>query len=296
MRCEGGRTGGPQAAEEPRGMDAREVRALARPDGSIVEVCSLAGNIRAFPNHLHDHYVVGALYASRRALTISARELHVLEPGDVFLVNPGDPHACDPLDDEPFAYRCANVPVAAMAALAGPDGGPADAPEPRFAVPVLRDPALFERADAFFKRGAHEGAPALDELDGLLRALLDAADAAAGGARACAELGGPVAAARAFVDKRYAERIALEDLAAVARTSRYALVRAFKRELGITPGRYIAAVRVMHAKSLLEQGCTPVEAAGLAGFADQAHLGRVFRNVTGLTPARYRAACAGDAI
>ena len=328
MRCEGGRTGGPQAAEEPRGMDAREVRALARPDGSIVEVCSLAGNIRAFPNHLHDHYVVGALYASRRALTISARELHVLEPGDVFLVNPGDPHACDPLDDEPFAYRCANVPVAAMAALVGPDGGPADAPEraraaggaptaevgavagpsgraadgsapvapaPRFAVPVLRDPALFERADAFFKRGAHEGAPALDELDGLLRALLDAADAAAGGARACAEPGGPVAAARAFVDKRYAERIALEDLAAVARTSRYALVRAFKRELGITPGRYIAAVRVMHAKSLLEQGCTPVEAAGLAGFADQAHLGRVFRNVTGLTPARYRAACAGDA-
>ncbi|WP_173011833.1 AraC family ligand binding domain-containing protein, partial [Gordonibacter urolithinfaciens] len=110
-------------------MDAREVRALARPDGSIVEVCSLAGNIRAFPNHLHDHYVVGALYASRRALTISARELHVLEPGDVFLVNPGDPHACDPLDDEPFAYRCANVPVAAMAALAGPDGGPADVPE-----------------------------------------------------------------------------------------------------------------------------------------------------------------------
>lgn len=51
----------------------------------------------------------------------------------------------------------------------------------------------------------------------------------------------------------------------------------------------------MHAKSLLEQGCTPVEAAGLAGFADQAHLGRVFRNVTGLTPARYRAACAKDA-
>ena len=145
MRCEGGRTGGPQAAEEPRGMDAREVRALARPDGSIVEVCSLAGNIRAFPNHLHDHYVVGALYASRRALTISARELHVLEPGDVFLVNPGDPHACDPLDDEPFAYRCANVPVAAMAALAGPDGGPADVPE-RARAAVRRSRAAGSRA------------------------------------------------------------------------------------------------------------------------------------------------------
>lgn len=338
MRCEGERAEGPQAEEGPRGMSAREVRALALPDGSIVEVCSLAGDIRAFPNHLHDHYVVGALYASRRALTVSARELHVLEPGDVFLVNPGDPHACDPLDDEPFSYRCANVPVGVMAALAkrggegmaeisgresvaggmppakaravagtadrgdvGANGqavaGPAarDACAPRFAVPVLHDPALFARADAFFTRAAHEGPAALFDLDGLLRALLDAADAAAGGARACAEPGGPVAAARTFVDARYADRIALEDMAAVAGTSRYALVRAFKRELGITPGRYLTAVRVMHAKSLLEQGCTPVEAAGLAGFADQAHLGRVFRNVTGLTPARYRAACAGDA-
>ena len=111
MRCEGERVEGPQAEEGPRGMSAREVRALALPDGSVVEVCSLAGDIRAFPNHLHDHYVVGVLHASRRALTVSSRELHVLEPGDVFLVNPGEPHACDPLDDEPFSYRCANVPA-----------------------------------------------------------------------------------------------------------------------------------------------------------------------------------------
>ena len=323
MRCEGERVEGPQAEEGPRGMSAREVRALALPDGSVVEVCSLAGDILAFPNHLHDHYVVGVLHASRRALTVSSRELHVLEPGDVFLVNPGEPHACDPLDDEPFSYRCANVPVGVMAALskrggegtaggsaregaaaggmppaacgavAGSDGRAMRAP--RFAVPVLHDPALFARADALFARAAHEGPGALAELDGLLCALLAAADAAAGSARACAEPGGPVAAARTFVDARYADRIALEDMAAVAGTSRYALVRAFKRELGITPGRYLTAVRVMHAKSLLEQGCTPVEAAGLAGFADQAHLGRVFRNVTGLTPARYRAACAKDA-
>ena len=40
MRCEGGRTGGPQAAEEPRGMDAREVRALARPDRGDHEVAA----------------------------------------------------------------------------------------------------------------------------------------------------------------------------------------------------------------------------------------------------------------
>lgn len=270
-------------------MDAREVRAFARPDGSLVEVCSLAGNIRAFPNHLHDHYVVGALNASRRALTMGGRKLHVLEPGDVFLVNPGESHACDPLDDEPFAYRCANVPVSAVAALASVP----EAEAPRFAVPVLRDAALFDRADALFARAASdEGAAVLDALDALVADLLEAAAAAAAdGSGGPSAPGALVASARAFIDERYAERIALEDVAAVTGASRYALVRAFKRELGITPGRYLAAVRVMHAKSLLEQGRSPVEAAGLAGFADQAHLGRVFRNVTGLTPARYRAAC-----
>ena len=46
MRCEGERVEGPQAEEGPRGMSAREVRALALPDGSVVEVCSLAGDIR----------------------------------------------------------------------------------------------------------------------------------------------------------------------------------------------------------------------------------------------------------
>ncbi|WP_158539807.1 AraC family transcriptional regulator [Gordonibacter sp. 28C] len=275
-------------------MDAREVRAFARPDGSLVEVCSLAGNIRAFPNHLHEHYVVGALNASRRALTMGGRELHVLEPGDVFLVNPGEPHACDPLDNEPFAYRCANVPVSAVAALAGV----ATEEAPRFAVPVLRDAALFGRADALFARAASDdGSAVLDALDELVSDLLEAADAAAAdGPGEPSAPGALVASARAFIDERYAERIALEDVADVVGASRYALVRAFKKELGITPGRYLSAVRVMHAKSLLERGCAPAAVAGLTGFADQAHLGRVFRNVTGLTPARYRSACsAGEA-
>lgn len=286
MRCESERTGGRLTTDEPVGMDARDVRAFARPDGSMVEVCSLAGNIRAFPNHLHDHYVVGALYASRRALTMSDG-VHVMEPGDVFLVNPGEPHACDPLDDEPFSYRCANVPVEAMAALSGAD-------MPRFAVPVLRDPELFARADACFMRAAasEDEESVLEELEGLLALLLAAADAATvDGGAVRSEPGSLVAEVRSFVDARYSERIALADMAEVVGASRYALVRAFKKELGITPGRYLTAVRVMHAKRLLEQGLAPVSVATLTGFADQAHLGRVFRNVTGLTPARYRAAC-----
>ncbi|GAA1364056.1 hypothetical protein GCM10009612_43540 [Streptomyces beijiangensis] len=44
----------------------------------------------------------------------------------------------------------------------------------------------------------------------------------------------------------------------------------------------------MRARSLLEAGMKPAEVAGIVGFADQAHLTRWFRRVTGATPAAYR--------
>jgi AraC-like DNA-binding protein len=37
------------------------------------------------------------------------------------------------------------------------------------------------------------------------------------------------------------------------------------------------------------------EAAQAAGFADQSHLNRVFRRITGVTPRMFRTACAAPA-
>jgi AraC-like DNA-binding protein len=49
-------------------------------------------------------------------------------------------------------------------------------------------------------------------------------------------------------------------------------------------------VRTAHAAQLLASGSVaPAEAAYLSGFADQAHLGRAFKQATALTPAGFRA-------
>ncbi|MEM9625917.1 MAG: helix-turn-helix transcriptional regulator [Pseudomonadota bacterium] len=85
-------------------------------------------------------------------------------------------------------------------------------------------------------------------------------------------------------------REAVRDIARSTRLSREGFIRKFDREMGMTPHAYRLAERVSLARALLRSGQTPVFAAHEAGFADQSHLGRVFRRAFGTTPARFRQA------
>ena len=79
-------------------------------------------------------------------------------------------------------------------------------------------------------------------------------------------------------------------MAEAAGLSRFALIRAFSDETGLTPHRYLQAVRANRARDLLAAGEVPAEAAVRAGFSDQAHMTRVFKSFYGVTPGRYRSA------
>lgn len=94
--------------------------------------------------------------------------------------------------------------------------------------------------------------------------------------------------ARAFIDEHHAEAIRLEQLVAAAgRTSRFHLVHAFTAAVGLPPHAYQLQVRVARARGLLAAGMPAADVAMLLGFADQSHLSRHFRRVTGVTPGRY---------
>ncbi|MEM6491004.1 MAG: helix-turn-helix transcriptional regulator, partial [Pseudomonadota bacterium] len=113
------------------------------------------------------------------------------------------------------------------------------------------------------------------------------ADQPAGVARPMEPRG--VARARARLDDAPAEPLDLPALAALADLSPYALIRAFKRETGMTPGAYLRARRVTLAQQALRQGETCAAVAADLGFADQAHMTRAFKGIIGVTPGVYRA-------
>jgi transcriptional regulator GlxA family with amidase domain len=99
----------------------------------------------------------------------------------------------------------------------------------------------------------------------------------------------PIAEVARYVEANFSERVTLKDLALVAELSVFRLVTVFRREMGISPYRYLSAVRVRKAQELMRNGVPPAIAATEVGFFDQSHLCRHFRAICGMTPGQFLA-------
>jgi len=73
-------------------------------------------------------------------------------------------------------------------------------------------------------------------------------------------------------------------LAAQLGVSRRHLELAFRREIGATPGTVARIARFQRANGMLAQRCSLSAAAAECGYADQPHLTREVRAMSGLTP------------
>jgi transcriptional regulator GlxA family with amidase domain len=79
-------------------------------------------------------------------------------------------------------------------------------------------------------------------------------------------------------------------LAKRASMSERSFTRAFRREVGQSPAAYVEALRIEHARALLEDGAPSLEAvAQAAGFASAEVLRRAFHRRVGVSPGDYRA-------
>jgi AraC-like DNA-binding protein len=92
---------------------------------------------------------------------------------------------------------------------------------------------------------------------------------------------------RDYLRREFARTITLEDLGHRAGMCRFALARAFTREVGLPPHAYQTHMRVLHACDLIRKG-TPLSVVALnVGFSDQSHLCRHFKRILGMTPGAY---------
>lgn len=78
------------------------------------------------------------------------------------------------------------------------------------------------------------------------------------------------------------------DLAQACGMTSTKFIREFKKHHGITPGDYLQDKRVNGARRLIGEGLPICQAALEMGFADQAHLQRVFKARHAMTPGLYR--------
>ena len=251
-----------------------------------LEAYHFKGIMQKFPNHFHEHYVIGFIEKGSRRLTCKNREYNI-ETGDIILLNPLENHICEQIDNGVLDFRCINILPDAMQKAAyeitGKDSLPhfgvnvvyrSDHVKPLHKLHqiIMEQQPDFEKeelffflleqlielyAEPFYKQPPNKNSPAI-------QTVFD------------------------YISGHYAEHIRLDELASLAGMNKYTLLRAFTRLRGITPYRYLETVREKKKKKLLEQGIEPIEAAMQTGFVDQSHFSNFFKDFIGLTPKQYQ--------
>jgi AraC family transcriptional regulator len=94
-----------------------------------------------------------------------------------------------------------------------------------------------------------------------------------------------------FIDSQLHQALSLEALAHVAGLGLWSFARHFRQSFGRAPHAYVVERRVERARQLVAQGVMALkEVAAACGFADQAHMTRVFQRRLRTTPAALRRA------
>ncbi|WP_051727979.1 helix-turn-helix transcriptional regulator [Nocardia brasiliensis] len=102
--------------------------------------------------------------------------------------------------------------------------------------------------------------------------------------------------ARDLADRRYADPLDLDELAAAAGVSKYHFLRAFAAVYRLTPAAYLTERRIERAQDLLRAtNLTVTEVCMLVGYSSLGSFSSKFRKLVGVTPSEYQAKFADGA-
>jgi AraC-like DNA-binding protein len=241
----------------------------------IHEVFHARFTSHAYPSHTHDAWTLLIVDDGMVRYGLDRHEHGALR-SQVTLLPPGVPHDGRSVRPEGFRKRVLYL-----------DSGELDAGLVGAAVdhPALADPMLRTRIDQL-----HRVLNTPEELEAQsryalirerLRGHLDT------GAVPPRTPSGLARDLRELIDARLPDGVSLDEAAAVLDSHPVSLVRAFSREFGIPPHRYLTGRRLELARRDLLAGHPPAEAAVRAGFYDQSHLTRHFTRLLGVGPGYY---------
>lgn len=107
----------------------------------------------------------------------------------------------------------------------------------------------------------------------------------------CRHTGNPtIDRAVAYIQQNLSEKIGLDDLAKLTKTSRAYLSRKFKEEVGMGISQYINRQKIIEAKRFLRfTDKSLAEISEYFDFSSQSYFQKLFKEQTGMTPSEYRA-------
>jgi AraC-like DNA-binding protein len=239
-------------------------------------------SVCAFEPHRHDTYAIAITTTGVQTFRYRGTR-RISLPGQLVVLHPDEIHDGAPGTEDGFSYRALYLaPELVQEALHGGAlpfvADPVQTPTPatRLVVSLLHDIdeplsdlARVEIATAL--------ADALRSLSGQRNRRSARIDIRA------------VELARDYIAAHAREQTLASTLESITGTDRFTLARHFRRALGTSPDRYRTMRRLALARGAIESGLPLVEAAVYAGFADQSHMTRQFKQAYGVTPACWTA-------
>lgn len=254
----------------------------------FIEARSIAdGREVCYTRHSHEHFSIGAITAGRSTYIHEQAQFQV-SAGTVVLMNPGDVHACNPIDDQPWSYLMLYVDTPWLTDLQHQLGFSQDLAFRRFSITHTRDASLFEGLKALYEVLIDQQQDVLAKHSAAVEFFADVQLRLNPVDQPLREPNFKLERAADYIRDHCTHLLKLEDICEAAQLSPSYLIRAFKQHYGMTPHAFLLNRRIQFAQDQLRNGKLIADVALEAGFADQAHFQRVFKQHLAATPGQYR--------
>ena len=254
----------------------------------FIEARSIAdGRKICYARHAHEHFSIGAITAGYSTYLHEQARFRI-GAGTVVLMNPGEVHACNPIDDQPWSYLMLYVDTSWLTDLQHQLGFSQDLGFRAFATPHSDDPALYAGLNRLYEVLVDEQAETLHKHSATVTFFSDLQQRLNPAGRPRRESNQKLQRAADYIREHCTRSLKLEEICQAAELSPSYLIRAFKQHYGMTPHAFVVNQRVQFAQARLRDGEPIADVALEAGFADQAHFQRAFKQHLAATPGQYR--------
>jgi AraC-like DNA-binding protein len=254
----------------------------------FIEARSIAdGREVCYTRHAHEHFSIGAITAGCSTY-LHEKSAFEVSAGTVVLMNPHDVHACNPIDDQPWSYLMLYVESPWLTDLQHQLGFSQDSAFRRFSTTHTRDTQLFAGLQDLYEILVDPQQDMLCKHSAAVEFFTDVQQRLNPIDPPLREPNFKLERAADYIRDNCTQMLKLEDICAAAQLSPSYLIRAFKQHYGMTPHAFLVNRRIQFARDQLRSGKLIADVALEAGFADQAHFQRAFKQHLAATPGQYR--------
>lgn len=246
------------------------------------------GRSASYGRHAHQTFSIGAVTAGESSFVLAGTEHHV-HAGSVVIINPGQVHACNPVDGMPWSYCMLYLDTNWLTALQA-ELGQLEKPEfHAYTSAVSDDVCLYEGLLDLYETLIDPETELINKQGSVIQYFAELHKLQQSAPVELYLENARLKLAADFIHEHCTQDLSLDDISAHAGLSASYLFRAFRKQYGMTPHACLINRRVQYAQEKLRQGTSIADAALEAGFADQAHFQRIFKRLLAATPGQYQA-------